>query len=119
VIPSLPDSAVRDRLQSLVECSDSLFQVSQQYGSTGHVANVVPLAIYAAQLIGQNSIESVLGETISCGGDTDTIAAIAGQIAGCFLGCDLVPKTEINRIAGVREIQSIVEEFAEWVELRG
>jgi poly(ADP-ribose) glycohydrolase ARH3 len=52
--------------------------------------NSVPTAIYSF-LSHSNSFKDVVLFAVSLGGDTDTIAAMAGAIAGAYLGVDAVP----------------------------
>ena len=40
---------------------------------------------------------------IKAGGDTDTNASIAGQIAGTLIGIDSIPKCLIDRVRAIRE----------------
>jgi ADP-ribosyl-[dinitrogen reductase] hydrolase len=69
----LPDSAVRDRIRELLPLKLSASEVAHRFGSTGHVVDTVPLALYCAQFIASEPLPSVLARTISAGGDTDTI----------------------------------------------
>jgi len=60
-------------------------QLGLQKGVSGYVYHTVPMAIYAwYRHFGdfQKTLESV----IECGGDTDTVAAIAGALAGATVG---------------------------------
>jgi len=47
---------------------------------------------------------------VSLGGESDRIAALAGQFAGAA-GAEL-PRDLLERIAGIREIEAAVERFA-------
>ena len=64
----------------------------------------VPLALYCVQSIAIDRLEVVLAlaQAVSIGGDTDTIASIAGQLAGTFLGRDGVPRVLFSDIQGRR-----------------
>jgi hypothetical protein len=52
------------------------------------------------------------------GGDTDTIAAIAGQIAGARLGSQALPMQLFAQLPEHGEVQRIVDRFAEVVSRR-
>jgi len=56
-------------------------------GSTGHES--VPCAIYAATA--HDSLEAAITFAVRCGGDTDTIAAMTGAIAGARGGAGAIP----------------------------
>jgi hypothetical protein len=59
-------------------------------GVTGYSLHVVPVAIFAWLRHPQN-YRTALTEALSCGGDTDTVGAILGGIAGAALGRAGIP----------------------------
>jgi ADP-ribosyl-[dinitrogen reductase] hydrolase len=115
-VNSLPDSAVRDRIEALLPLQLPASEVAGIFGATGHVVDTVPLALYCAQSIMSDPLPAVLALTISVGGDTDTIASIAGQLAGTVVGSAGVPRKLVADIDGSDELGVIAEEFAEFVE---
>lgn len=114
-VDELPDSAVRDRIQELLPLEISVSKVANRFGATGHVVDTVPLALYCAQFIASEPLPAVLARAISAGGDTDTIASIAGQLAGTVVGSAGVPPEFLTSISGGDELRAISEEFAEFV----
>ena len=78
VAADLPDTAVRDRMLVLASAST---EAAVQLGVSGHVVDAVPLAIRIASTPGV-SCAGAVRTAIACGGDTDTIAAMAAQIVG-------------------------------------
>jgi ADP-ribosylglycohydrolase len=62
------------------------------------------------------SLQAVLVRTISLGGDTDTIASIAGQISGTVIGSHGVPRNLVADVEGSDEVVSIAGAFAEFVD---
>src|SRR5205809_977450 len=97
-VDSLPDSAVRDRVRDLVPLQIPSAEVGSRFGASGHVVDTVPLALYCAQSIAVNTLEVTLEQTISIGGDTDTIASIAGQLAGTVVGEVGVPRALVDDV---------------------
>jgi ADP-ribosylglycohydrolase len=86
VITGLPDSGVRDRLRELGALrTTTIAEIGRRFGSSGHVVETVPLALAAAERMGAG-FERVLADVVACGGDTDTIASIAGQVMGPAVG---------------------------------
>lgn len=79
----LPDTRVRDAIQSLSELPDRVDSaaVAATTGTSAYVAESVPLALFIA-FANRTSVESAVLGAIRCGGDTDTIASIAGQLVG-------------------------------------
>lgn len=118
VVETLPDSAVRDRIQDLAQLSCPIFEVVQRYGASGHVVDTVPLALYAAQFIVEEPLPEILDRVIRVGGDTDTIASITGQLAGAVTGPSGVPSGHIADLREARQILEIIEAFAEFASGR-
>ncbi len=63
-------------------------------------------------------LPTVLAQTISIGGDTDTIASIAGQLAVTVVGPAGVPDNLVSEVNGGDELKAIAEDFAEFVAKR-
>ena len=119
VADSLPDSAVRDRIQKLRPLPVSALEAAARFGATGYVVDTVPLALYCAQSIATQPLPEVLARTIGVGGDTDTIASIAGQLAGSVAGAEGVSSELFADIEGSEEVFRIAEQFAGLVSKRG
>lgn len=109
----LPDSAVRDRIQELLPLRLPSSKVGRRFGATGHVIDTVPLALHCAQSIACKTLEVVLARAISIGGVTDTIASIAGQVAGAVVGSKGVPHELVSAVEGSDEVIPVADEFAD------
>ncbi|UCE12917.1 MAG: ADP-ribosylglycohydrolase family protein [Candidatus Heimdallarchaeota archaeon] len=68
----------------------------------------VPIAIYNF-LNDPTNFYEVLHSSISCGGDTDTIACMSGAIAGAFLGLEKIPKNWLD----IQEENDLFRQLAE------
>jgi ADP-ribosylglycohydrolase len=117
VAASLPDSQVRDRLLKYATFSHDVepVDIGQTWGSSGFVADSVPLALFAARAIGSRNLTEVVGSAVSAGGDTDTIGALAGQIAGAAVGMAGLSEDLLARLRGLPEIAATAEAFASYV----
>jgi poly(ADP-ribose) glycohydrolase ARH3 len=71
-------------------------EVRAQLGSSSDAARSVPTAIYAA--LSHGSVEQALGFAIGLGGDTDTVAAMAGAIAGARDGVGAIPQRWLDAL---------------------
>ena len=110
ITPVIPDTLVRDNLlKSQERPSLTILEAGNLIGSSGHVAESVPLAIFAAQQIRKINIKEIISGIISCGGDTDTNASMAGQIMGTFLGYSKLPAEIILLFDRIRESAYILE----------
>jgi ADP-ribosyl-[dinitrogen reductase] hydrolase len=121
IIESLPDSKVRDRLAEMaqLEIDTPLRDVARRYGCSGYVVESIPLALYGAQRVSSVGFENLMRELISVGGDTDTIASIAGQVAGTFLGEKGLPQHLFAQLQEVELIVSLAKQFAEKIVANG
>ncbi len=99
IIPEIPDTNVRDRLIEINSTGNnfSILEISK-LGNNGYVVNSVPFAIYCSTKIIELGLEEMLKQIISSGGDTDTNASIAGQIAGALIGTENIPHELILKL---------------------
>ena len=118
VVNSLPDSAVRERIEELIPLQISPSEVAARFGSSGYVVATVPLALHCAQYIAEEPLSAVLARTISAGGDTDTIASITGQLAGTVVRTEGVPDGLFSSVENSQEIFQIAGQFAKFVSSR-
>jgi len=119
VLDSLPDSAVRGRVEQLIGLQIPPSEIASRFGASGYVVDTVPLALYCAQFIAEESLPAVLVRAISAGGDTDTIASITGQIAGTVAR---IPSLSNDLFTGIQDsdaILRIAHQFANFVGARG
>lgn len=112
VLQHLPDSRVTDRIQELNKLKRTVVEVGTEFGSSGYVVESVPLALYAARLIEHFPFDEVLRNAIEPGGDTDTVASIAGQIAGAWIGAEQIPRVLIDSLPDAQSIERVTDEFA-------
>lgn len=93
IIPQLPDTIVRDRLIAInnFSGSESIADIAA-LGNNGYVVNSIPFALYCASQMPKIGLKAMYEAIIQSGGDTDTNASIAGQIAGALLGIDGIPE---------------------------
>jgi len=96
LVEKLPDSNVRDRFVFLRDQPMTVGEYAAKFGSTGYVADSVPMAVLAA--INSEGFEDSLQVIASCGGDTDTIGSMFGQIYGAAKGTAALPMELVDRI---------------------
>ena len=110
----LPDSVVRDRLMALApsEMAMSIREAAGRLGTSGYVADSVPLALFASRRIPAIGFTEMIEQVIQVGGDTDTIASIAGQIAGAALGLSRLPSQLIELLPERKMVFAIAEGLA-------
>ena len=111
----LPDTRVRDRLLTLgdLDPGTDVLDVAADFGCSGYVVESVPLALFVAQRCADSSFDSILERAIIPGGDTDTNASLAGQVAGAWYGFSYLPEYLMKRLPAYDQILSGAREFAE------
>ena len=83
--------------------------MGQAKGVSGYTYHCVPVAIHA-WLRNPRDFRAAIIETVACGGDTDTTAAIVGGIVGSSVGKAGIPA---EWIAGIRECPRSIAWMAE------
>ncbi len=79
--------------------------------STGYVVDTLEACLWVL-LKSENYKEAIIG-AINLGGDTDTIGALTGGLAGIIYGYDYIPEEWKSEIARKEYLLDIFEEFSE------
>jgi ADP-ribosylglycohydrolase len=77
--------------------------------------DTVPLALYCAQFVVEQPLETVIAQAIEVGGDTDTIASIPGQVAGTAAGVVSDYERYFSTVTEGDEAIRIGQRFADFV----
>jgi ADP-ribosyl-[dinitrogen reductase] hydrolase len=111
----LPETSVRERLAGYAALPRrvTLAEAARRYGVSGYVVESVPFALFAAGRVEELGFAGMLKEIIAAGGDTDTNASLAGQVAGTALGFRKLPKELLTRLPQADFVLSIARSFAE------
>ena len=92
----------------LLERPDDRKRVVRELGHGIEAFNSVPAAIFAF-LSHPKDFTSAVIYAVSLGGDTDTIASMAGAISGAYLGIDSLPGDWLNRLENRDYLFSLAE----------
>lgn len=60
-----------------------------------------------------NKVQQIIFYSISLGGDTDTIATMAGAIAGAYYGHSLVPSHWLSQCEGADVVEKLANDLFE------
>lgn len=120
IASGLPETSVRDRLASYAALPSgiSLAEAARLYGVSGYVVESVPFALFAAGRVAALGFMGMLQQVIAAGGDTDTNASLAGQVAGTSLGFCGLPKELIAAFPQAELVLGIARAFAESIASR-
>ena len=86
----------------------------QVVGTLGHgvkAVEAVPAAIFAFLFKSNSSLKDVVFYAISLGGDTDTIASMAGAIAGAYWGYEDIPQEWFGSTESVDEVKGFADQL--------
>lgn len=108
--PAAEFQARLDVLGSLAAASPDEVVAAVGNGITGTEA--VPAAL-AAFLAFPGSFPDVVGRAVTLGGDTDTIASMAGALSGAFLGAAAIPERWVARLEAADELSGLADALAD------
>lgn len=111
IIPELPDTLVRDRLIEInaIQNKSDIKSIAL-LGNNGYVVNSIPFAIFAATQVRKIGLYEMYKGVIDAGGDTDTNAALAGQIASTlYSNIPAVLLTELKMVHNYEWMREVVE----------
>ncbi|MGN6554239.1 MAG: ADP-ribosylglycohydrolase family protein [Verrucomicrobiota bacterium] len=82
------------QLADALEAGKSVSQFAEMLGLksavTGYAYHTIPVALFA-WIRHRGDYRQTIENVVRCGGDTDTVAAIAGALAGCEVGREGIP----------------------------
>jgi ADP-ribosylglycohydrolase len=81
----------------------------QEIKSSGYVVDTLEAAIWC--LMNTSNYKDCVLKAVNLGDDTDTVAAVAGGLAGLFYGVDAIPKDWLNQFARLDYIKELCENF--------
>jgi ADP-ribosylglycohydrolase len=110
----LPDTRVRDRLTALRTFGGGAQASAERFGNSGYVVDAVPLALLIVAEADDAPLSVAIARAVSVGGDTDTIAAIVGQVLGA--AGYAAPPELLATISKIREVEAIVGQFVVLVD---
>jgi ADP-ribosylglycohydrolase len=90
-----------DRIRTSLRRDDDIdkfaAELGLEKGVSGYVYHTVPVAIYAC-LKHRGAFADALRAALNLGGDTDTVGAIVGAMAGASVGCSGIPQSWVRGI---------------------
>lgn len=117
IIKALPDSRVRDRLETISQSPGMRIRdIGRKFGNSGFVVDSVPLALFAAQQAPEIGIQSMMKEIVAAGGDTDTNCSIAGHIAGARMGAEAFPADWMKKLRETPKFDEFYESIRKFSE---
>jgi len=81
----------------------------EEIKSSGYVVDTLEAALWC--LLNTDNYRQCVLKAVNLGDDTDTVAAVAGGLAGLFYGLDSIPQEWINQIARIDYILDLCDSF--------
>jgi ADP-ribosylglycohydrolase len=105
--------AIEDALRA-TDLEDALRRIEASVGNSVMTVESVPAAVGVFVAAGGDPLETVVGGT-NIGNDTDTIAAMAGSLAGALRGIDAVPADLFETVKSVNseDIEALADGLTE------
>lgn len=100
------------KIGDLLTQQPTVFEVANALGNGVEIFNSVPAAIYSF-LSHADSFKDAVVYAVSLGGDTDTIGAMTGAIAGAFHGVEGIPTEWLNALENGEKGRDYVWQLAE------
>jgi len=88
---------IRDALTVGLPVSDFAAGLGLSRGVTGFIYHSIPVALFA-WLRHRGDFRATIEAVVRCGGDTDTVASIAGALAGAVVGPEGIPSEWVGGI---------------------
>ena len=107
-------AGLRDRIAQAAQLLDTRpapAELAAALGNRPTAQKSVPAAIYAAAA--HESVEPAITFAVRCGGDTDTLAAMAGAIAAARTGASTIPTDWLDALEQGPQGRSHVERLAD------
>lgn len=83
--------------------------------SSGYVVDTLEAAVWC--LLTTNNYKDCVLKAVNLGGDTDTVAAVAGGLAGALYGYDAIPDEWLNTLIRREYIEDMCERaYKNWIE---
>jgi ADP-ribosyl-[dinitrogen reductase] hydrolase len=106
-LDTLSSEAPNDLIKVLGPIPDAIDPVD--LSSSGFVLHTLPTALYHA--LTADSAEEAIVNAVNEGGDTDTIGAVAGALAGARFGATALPERWLDALSVTTELRELSHEL--------
>ena len=89
----------------------SKYETREEVDNSGWAVSTLEAALWAFNTT--ETFEDGMIAAVNLGGDSDTIGAVYGQIAGAYYGYDAIPKRWIAAMKDVEMLDRLIDQFVE------
>ena len=91
----------------------SPYKTREEVNNSGWAVSTLDAALWAFNTT--ETFEAALVAAVNLGGDSDTIGAVCGQIAGAYYGFDAIPDRWVKAVKTWEKVDDLIERFLEAV----
>lgn len=102
-----------DKYSRLLKSDFAKLDISE-INSSGYVVDTLEASIWC--ILNTNSYEEAVVKAINLGGDTDTIGAITGSIAGIIYGRENIPQRWVTKIRNNEYLMKLIDSYINCLE---
>ena len=114
IVEHLTSTPMQERLAAIIQAAndpDELMGLARHFGSGVAAVQSVPTAL-AVFLAHRNDPLATITAAITLGRDTDTVAAMAGALAGAHHGATRLPEHLLERLEDRERIETLAQQLA-------
>ena len=112
VVLKLSDT-ISEHLQGVRTSNKSRYSNREEVDNSGWAVSTMEAALWAFE--NSFDFESGMIKAVNLGGDSDTIGAVFGQIAGAYYGFSNIPKRWVSGVKDYKKIDKFLDDFLELV----
>lgn len=110
----LPRGGVSETIEELVRAAGGLS--AQDVTPSGYVLSTLQMAVWAFMTSDDFASGALI--CVNSGGDSDTVAAVYGQLAGAYYGLDGIPPQWLDELVAYSEILSVTDALCHITRLK-
>jgi len=99
-----------------ISLGDYFEKAENQIQGTGYVVRSLEAALWCFWTT--DSYREAILKAANLGDDTDTTAAVCGQVAGAYYGVARIPKQWLDKLVMRAEIEELAEKLFHWKEIK-
>lgn len=107
-------SVLDEHMVGMRTTARSEYQTRGEVNNSGWAVSTLEAALWAFNTT--ESFEDALVAAVNLGGDSDTIGAVCGQIAGAYYGYEAIPKRWIRAVKTWKKVDGFIARFVEKLE---
>ena len=104
---------ISEHLQGVRTSNKSRYSNREEVDNSGWAVSTMEAALWAFE--NSFDFESGMIKAVNLGGDSDTIGAVFGQIAGAYYGFSNIPERWVSSVKNYKKIDIFFDNFLESV----